>query len=246
MKNPVLLSLRAILGYGVFQLGTALVLVQQRSTKVTTKTTTRQSAAATTSSSSRDYDPNERRRNNHLVVVGGGDDGSNNKNKNDNSSRRRFLGECNNKLVGGGTLISLMTTLVSTAAATAKPAEAAAPIEKKEAEAPVARAEIYFRKKPPKALRPQMNQKFAVLLMRSSYSVLDELDCVAMDQFQRDFFIIRQCELVTVVHWMPCAMSPHGTLPRLTMLIHSSIFVCKKSRILAVYPSARRWLCEAR
>eukprot|EP00587_Corethron_hystrix_P007612 CAMPEP_0113298334 /NCGR_PEP_ID=MMETSP0010_2-20120614/825_1 /TAXON_ID=216773 ORGANISM="Corethron hystrix, Strain 308" /NCGR_SAMPLE_ID=MMETSP0010_2 /ASSEMBLY_ACC=CAM_ASM_000155 /LENGTH=270 /DNA_ID=CAMNT_0000151377 /DNA_START=303 /DNA_END=1115 /DNA_ORIENTATION=+ /assembly_acc=CAM_ASM_000155 len=36
--------------------------------------------------------------------------------------------------------------------------------------------------------------EFAVLLMRSSYSVLDDLDCVPMDQFQRDFFLIRQAE----------------------------------------------------
>jgi len=30
--------------------------------------------------------------------------------------------------------------------------------------------------------------------MRSSYNALDQLDCVAMDQFQRDFFLIRQAE----------------------------------------------------
>jgi len=30
--------------------------------------------------------------------------------------------------------------------------------------------------------------------MRSSYNALDELDCVAMDQFQRDFFLFRQSE----------------------------------------------------
>jgi len=57
-----------------------------------------------------------------------------------------------------------------------------------------ARFERAMRKKPPKVLRNKLNLEFAVLLMRSSYNALDELDCVAMDQFQRDFFLTRQAE----------------------------------------------------
>ena len=39
--------------------------------------------------------------------------------------------------------------------------------------------------------RPSLNRDFAVLLMRSSYATLDSFDVVGMDQFQRDFFLIR-------------------------------------------------------
>jgi hypothetical protein len=51
-----------------------------------------------------------------------------------------------------------------------------------------------FRKKPAQALRPKIELEFAVLLMKSSYDALDALDCVAMDQFQRDFFLLRSTE----------------------------------------------------
>lgn len=39
--------------------------------------------------------------------------------------------------------------------------------------------------------RPPIVRDFAVLLMRSSYEVSDELDFVPMDQFQREFFLFR-------------------------------------------------------
>ena len=64
----------------------------------------------------------------------------------------------------------------------------------KEAESPSARLERKRRKPPSKLLRSAMNFDFAVLLMRSSYNAMDELDCVPMDQFQKDFFFIRQAE----------------------------------------------------
>lgn len=70
------------------------------------------------------------------------------------------------------------------------PAYAAVPITVGETENVGARTQRAFRAKPPKVLRNQLNQDFAVLLMRSSYNALDQLDCVAMDQFQRDFFIL--------------------------------------------------------
>lgn len=73
-------------------------------------------------------------------------------------------------------------------------ANAAAPITVLDTESFSARAQRLLRPKPPKALRPKLNRDFAVLLMRSSYNALDELDCVGMDQFQRDFFLIRQAE----------------------------------------------------
>jgi len=59
-------------------------------------------------------------------------------------------------------------------------ANAAAPITAKEADNFSAKAQRLARPKPPKALRPQINKDFAVLLMRSSYNALDEIDCVGM------------------------------------------------------------------
>jgi hypothetical protein len=74
-------------------------------------------------------------------------------------------------------------------------ASAAPPITMKELESPQARMErTLFRKKPAQALRPKIELEFAVLLMKSSYDALDALDCVAMDQFQRDFFLLRSTE----------------------------------------------------
>lgn len=46
----------------------------------------------------------------------------------------------------------------------------------------------------PTAPRQELTTEFAVLLMRTSYNVVDELDFVAMDQFQRQFFLLRQDE----------------------------------------------------
>ena len=74
------------------------------------------------------------------------------------------------------------------------PGWAADPLTLGEVEGLGARAERALRGKPPKALRPPLDQDFAVLLMRSSYMALDAIDCVAMDQFQRDFFLLRQSE----------------------------------------------------
>ena len=42
--------------------------------------------------------------------------------------------------------------------------------------------------------RGRLSQDFAVLLMRTSYSVADELDFMAMNEFQRDQFLFRQNE----------------------------------------------------
>jgi len=53
------------------------------------------------------------------------------------------------------------------------------------------RREALGRPKPSKLFRRSLDQKFAVLLMRTSYNVLDEMDVVGMDQFQRDFFLVR-------------------------------------------------------
>lgn len=75
-----------------------------------------------------------------------------------------------------------------------QPALAAPPLTAEVADNFSARAERAFRPKPQKVLRPRMNLDFAVLLMRSSYNAVDDIDIVAMDSFQKDFFLIRQAE----------------------------------------------------
>jgi hypothetical protein len=55
-------------------------------------------------------------------------------------------------------------------------------------------------------------QDFAVLLMRTSYAVADELDFVAMDKFQKDFFLFRQAEYLDYLNQLqgsPMAQGEH-------------------------------------
>lgn len=56
-----------------------------------------------------------------------------------------------------------------------------------------------LRPKPPKLLRDRLDLDFAVLLMRNSYNACDQIDVIAMNQFQRDFFLIRSAEYETYV-----------------------------------------------
>ena len=91
-------------------------------------------------------------------------------------ARRQVLSQAYNLLL----LPSIMTSVPQVA-------EAAAPISLKDTDSLAAIAKRKLRAKPPKILRRKLSIDFAVLLMRSSYNSLDSLDCVAMDQFQRDF-----------------------------------------------------------
>jgi hypothetical protein len=52
--------------------------------------------------------------------------------------------------------------------------------------------ELKLRPQPYQGLRLKIEKELAVLLMRSSYEVADELDFVAMNDFQKDFFTFRQ------------------------------------------------------
>ena len=83
---------------------------------------------------------------------------------------------------------------ISASAGLSQSALAAPPLTAEEADNFQARFERGLRSKPARVLRQRMNIDFAVLLMRSSYNAVDELDIVAMDQFQKDFFLIRQAE----------------------------------------------------
>jgi hypothetical protein len=76
---------------------------------------------------------------------------------------------------------------------------AVAPITQYETETGWAKVARLLRADPPKILRPRMARDFAVLLMRSSYAVTDALDIIPMNQFQRDFFLIRSSEYAPYV-----------------------------------------------
>ncbi|GKY96109.1 hypothetical protein MPSEU_000571300 [Mayamaea pseudoterrestris] len=89
---------------------------------------------------------------------------------------------------------------------------AAAPITQAETHSASARLLRAARPKPIRALRPKLQLDFAVLLMRSSYNALDEIDCVAMDQFQRDFFLIRQAEYEPYVNALGPGIVQQGDL----------------------------------
>lgn len=103
--------------------------------------------------------------------------------KQHNLSRRRWISSMMSSTSAGVILLSQH-----------EPAYAAPPLTAEVADNFSARAERALRPKPAKVLRPRMNLDFAVLLMRSSYNAVDDIDIVAMDQFQRDFFLIRQAE----------------------------------------------------
>lgn len=51
-----------------------------------------------------------------------------------------------------------------------------------------------YRPQPVRVPRSRLDQDFAVALMRSSYNVADDLDFVAMDEFQKRFFLYRADE----------------------------------------------------
>eukprot|EP00531_Pseudo-nitzschia_arenysensis_P010943 CAMPEP_0116140884 /NCGR_PEP_ID=MMETSP0329-20121206/14091_1 /TAXON_ID=697910 /ORGANISM="Pseudo-nitzschia arenysensis, Strain B593" /LENGTH=423 /DNA_ID=CAMNT_0003636039 /DNA_START=103 /DNA_END=1374 /DNA_ORIENTATION=+ len=89
---------------------------------------------------------------------------------------------------------------------------AAEPVNAKDTDSLLAMAKRKLRPKPPKLLRRKLSQDFAVLLMRSSYNALDDIDCVAMDQFQRDFFLIRLAEYQTYTQQLGDGMVQQGDL----------------------------------
>lgn len=122
------------------------------------------------------------------------------------STRRTFVSDT--------TKLALTASgFLETMAATADPVYAAAgPITTGETENVAARTIRYFRPKPLKLLRPALSQDFAVLLMRSSYQATDELDIVAMNQFQRDFFIIRSAEYEPYIEALGPGLVTQGDL----------------------------------
>jgi len=95
---------------------------------------------------------------------------------------------------------------------TTEVASAAEPVQIKDTDGIKALLQRKMRPKPPKVLRPKISQDFAVLLMRSSYNALDEMDCISMNQFQRDFFLIRASEYETYTRNVGDGMVQQGDL----------------------------------
>lgn len=122
-----------------------------------------------------------------------------------NASRRKVLS-------------SIPTSIITTSASSAliltapQRTNAAPPLTAQDADTYKAQLERKFRKPPPKLLRQNLNLDFAVLLMRSSYNAVDDLDFVAMDQFQKDFFLIRQGEYLPYVNELGPGMVKQGEL----------------------------------
>ena len=104
------------------------------------------------------------------------------------------------------------SVLATTALGGPSIAFAAEPVNAKDTDSVLAIAKRKLRPKPPKLLRRKLSQDFAVLLMRSSYNALDAMDCVAMDQFQRDFFLIRLAEYETYKQNLGDGMVQQGDL----------------------------------
>jgi hypothetical protein len=120
----------------------------------------------------------------------------------DSGVRRRILAS-----IGG------LVTAVPGATIRPRASLAAGPVTARDTDSLLALARRrILRPPPPKLLRRRLAQDFAVLLMRSSYNALDELDCVAMDQFQRDFFLIRSSEYETYAKAVGAGMVQQGDL----------------------------------
>lgn len=106
----------------------------------------------------------------------------------------------------------LVASITAMTVALPNAASAAEPVKAKDTDSVLAIAKRKLRSKPPKILRRKLSLDFAVLLMRASYNALDELDCVAMDQFQRDFFLIRVSEYETYTKNVGTGMVTQGDL----------------------------------
>ncbi|CAB9507444.1 expressed unknown protein [Seminavis robusta] len=86
------------------------------------------------------------------------------------------------------------TAVLASSLAYPRVVQAAAPLTEEEANSVKAKAHRKLRPKPVQTLRPSLDKDFASLFMTSSYQSMDDIDCVPMDQFQRDFAIIRDAE----------------------------------------------------
>ncbi len=133
------------------------------------------------------------------------------------TSRRKALSTISKSIITSSSTSSLIATTVATTVTTPlilspQPSHAATPLTTQEADNFQSKLQRKLRKSPPKLLRQNLNLDFAVLLMRSSYNAVDELDFVPMDQFQKDFFLIRQAEHLPYVNELGPGLVSQGDL----------------------------------
>lgn len=127
--------------------------------------------------------------------------------ENDDNNNADFLKRRN--IITNTFNLAAITVAMTTNVASSLAAE---PVQAKDTDSVKAILQRKFRPKPPKVLRRKLSQDFAVLLMRSSYNALDEMDCIAMDQFQRDFFLIRVAEYQIYTNNLGAGMVQQGDL----------------------------------
>jgi len=179
----------------------ALVVVRRQHSFVVIATTISRirTARYPTSPTTNNSNNNKYNNKNHNVVVASLKYNDNNDDDVECEKRRDIITNAFNIVVAA----EIMTTEV---------ASAAEPVQTKDTDGIKALLQRKMRPKPPKVLRPKISQDFAILLMRSSYNALDEMDCISMNQFQRDFFLIRASEYETYTRNVGDGMVQQGDL----------------------------------
>jgi hypothetical protein len=129
-----------------------------------------------------------------------------------NDTMANFESRHHRAVMSRRTIVSGLLGLISLPITDLRAGIAAEPVQAKDTDSLLMIAKRKLRPKPPKLLRRKLSLDFAVLLMRSSYNALDELDCVAMDQFQRDFFLIRSSEYETYTNALGNGLVQQGDL----------------------------------
>lgn len=179
----------------------ALVVVRRQHSFVVIATTISRirTARYPTSPTTNNSNNNKYNNKNHNVVVASLKYNDNNDDDVECEKRRDIITNAFNIVVAA----EIMATEV---------ASAAEPVQTKDTDGIKALLQRKMRPKPPKVLRPKISQDFAILLMRSSYNALDEMDCISMNQFQRDFFLIRASEYETYTRNVGDGMVQQGDL----------------------------------
>jgi hypothetical protein len=138
---------------------------------------------------------------------------------NDGNEKERYFNLSSSSSRSRRWVVSSIASLVSTSSIALLPsqkipvANAAPPLTAEIVDGIAARFErTLLRPKPAKLLRSRLNLDFAILLMRSSYNALDVLDVVPMEQFQRDFFLLREAEYKTYADYLGMGVLQQGDL----------------------------------
>lgn len=135
-------------------------------------------------------------------------------------SRRKFLAKSSSSVSGVvvvATTISSCTVSLFGMDSTNSIASAVAPITPSQMDNGWVQLDRqWIRPKPvlvASMLRPRLYLNFAILLMRCSYNAIDALNIIAMNQFQRDFFLIRSAEYEPYIQQLRSSSTASMTSP---------------------------------